>query len=133
MEGEGVVSSSAEFASLKEEFGPYLTHIRRRWLAEQAVWEQRQKEAWEAACEAATILRTRFAADQVLAFGSLVHPGRFSDRSDIDLAVSGILPAFFFKAWAVAGASCPFELDLVDLADCSPALRDLIEEEGVPL
>lgn len=66
-------------------------------------------------------------------FGSLVHSGRFSERSDVNLAVSGIQPASFFRAWAVGGASCPFELDLVDLADCSPTLRKLIEEEGVPV
>lgn len=43
--------------------------------------------------------------------------GRFSDRSDIDLAVDGIPPAACFRAWAEAGASCPFELDLVERSD----------------
>jgi len=44
----------------------------------------------------AAILRTHFCAQKVVAFGSLVHPGRFTDQSDIDLAVSGIPPATFF-------------------------------------
>jgi predicted nucleotidyltransferase len=120
-------------APSEERYAVYLPHIRRRWLAEQAAWEQRRQQAWDAAREAATILRLRFGADRVIAFGSLVHHGRFAECSDVDLAVSGIRPASFFRAWAVVGASCPFELDLVDLADCSPALRKLIEEEGVPL
>jgi predicted nucleotidyltransferase len=133
VEANGTAALPDESLSLMEEFAAYLPHIRRRWLAQQLAWKERQEEAWEAAREAATLLRTRFAAEKVIAFGSLVHPGHFSDRSDIDLAVSGIQPAVFFKAWAVAGGSCPFALDLVDLSDCAPALRDLIEGEGMPL
>lgn len=133
MEAKGTAPLTDESLSLMEEFAPYLPHIRRRWLAQQLVWKERQEAAWEAAREAATLLRTRFAAETVIAFGSLVHPGHYSDRSDIDLAVSGIQPTVFFKAWAAAGGSCPFELDLVDLSDCAPALRDLIEREGIPL
>jgi len=133
VETKGTAPSTAESLSLVDEFAAYLPHIRRRWLAQQSAWKQRQEKAWEAAREVAAILRTGFAADSVIAFGSLVHPGRFSDRSDIDLAVSGIQPAMFFKAWAAAGVSCPFGLDLVDLSDCAPALRDLIEREGMAL
>jgi predicted nucleotidyltransferase len=120
-------------ASPEEEFAAYLPHIRRRWLAQRERGERCREEAWEAACEVAALLRTRFGARRVVAFGSLVHPDFFSARSDIDLAVSGIPPAAFFKAWAAAGDACPFALDLVDLHDCSPALRRLIMEEGVEL
>jgi predicted nucleotidyltransferase len=120
-------------ASALDEYAAYLPHIRRRWQAQQAAWQARQREAWSAAHEVAGLLRERFAAEQVIAFGSLVHPGRFTDRSDLDLAVSGIPKARFFAAWAAAMLSSAFELDLVDLADCSPALRDLIEREGVAL
>jgi predicted nucleotidyltransferase len=69
----------------------------------------------------------------VIAFGSLVNPAQFTDRSDIDLAVSGISAKQFFTAWAAAASICPFELDLVDLADCDPVLGDLIEREGIHL
>jgi len=117
----------------EEEFAAYLPHVRRRWLAHQAALERRREEAWMAAREMATLLRVRFGAERVVVFGSLVHPGSFSERSDIDLAVSGIPPASFFKAWAAAGDLGPFELDLVDLRDCSPALHELIEKEGVEL
>jgi predicted nucleotidyltransferase len=126
-------SMTAADAPPEEIYADYLPHIRRRWLAQQEAWKQRRQEAWDAAREIAAILRLCFGAEQVIALGSLVHSGRFSERSDVDLAVSGIRPASFFRAWAVAGASCPFELDLVDLADCSPTLRKLIEEEGVPV
>jgi predicted nucleotidyltransferase len=117
----------------EEEFAAYLPHIRRRWLARQEAGERRRAQAWQAAREVAALLRDRFDAQRVVAFGSLVRPGLFSERSDVDLAVSGIPPRAFFKAWAAAADVCPCELDLVDLADCSEALRRLIEEEGVEL
>ena len=79
------------------------------------------------------LLRARYYATQVIAFGSLAHPERFDQRSDIDLAVAGIPSHAFFGAWAAAGADCAFSLDLVDLGDCSPAFRELIPREGKPL
>jgi predicted nucleotidyltransferase len=133
MEPRDIALATSDRRSLQEEFAPYLPQIRQRWLAQQSAWKLRQEVAWEAARLVATLLRARFAADKVIAFGSLVHPGHFSDRSDIDLAVSGIQPADFFKAWAAAAQASPFELDLVDLSDCCSALRDLIEREGRPL
>jgi predicted nucleotidyltransferase len=117
----------------EEEFAAYLPHVRRRWLARQEAGERRRGQAWKAAREVATLLRGRFDAQRVVAFGSLVGPDFFSERSDVDLAVSGIPPKVFFKAWAAAADACPFQLDLVDLADCSAALQRLIEEEGVEL
>jgi predicted nucleotidyltransferase len=94
---------------------------------------RRRDAAWESARRIAALLRARYNATQVIAFGSLVHPERFDERSDIDLAVAGIPPEVFFGAWAAAGADCAFSLDLVDLGDCSPALRELIAREGRPL
>ena len=116
-----------------EAYSAYLPYIRQRWLTQQVAWQRRQQEAWTAARQVAGILYRQFGAGQVIAFGSLVHPGRFGDHSDLDLAVAGIPPARFFRAWATAGAASPFELDLVDLADCAPTLRDRIEQEGVLL
>ncbi len=133
METTGSASISADGVSPVEEFASYLPAIRRRWLADQETARQRQTAAWEAARQAASLLRTRFGAQKVIAFGSLVRAGRFSERSDIDLAVAGIPPAEFFRTWDTVASSCPFDLDLVDLADCSPALRDLLEQEGVAL
>jgi uncharacterized protein len=124
-------AESTEDVLPEDDFSAYLPHIRRRWLAQQAAAERQRQAAWVAAREVAALLRAQFGAERVVAFGSLVRAGTFSERSDIDLAVSGISPAAFFKAWAAAGAVCPFELDLVDLRDCSPALRQLIEGEGI--
>ncbi|HJX10447.1 MAG TPA: hypothetical protein VJ733_08085 [Candidatus Binatia bacterium] len=73
-------------------------------------------------------------ATRVMAFGSLTRTGVFDARSDIDLAEEGIPVSKFWSASADAAAVVgQFELDVVDLGDCQPALRDIILREGVSL
>lgn len=124
---------SAPTVDLGHKYAAYLPGIRQRWRQHHDELARRRGAAWAAARRIAALLRARYAATQVIAFGSLVHPERFDERSDIDLAVAGISAEVFFKAWAAAGAECTFSLDLVDLHDCSPALREVIEQEGVML
>jgi predicted nucleotidyltransferase len=125
--------NSTPVLELSQKYAAYLPGIHRRWRERHDELTRRRNEAWGAARRIATLLRARYDATQVVAFGSIVHPERFDERSDIDLAVAGISPDAFFGAWAAAGADCAFSLDLVDLRDCSPALRKLIEQEGVSL
>ena len=115
-------------------FAAYLPHIRRRWLAEQASWRDRRARAWEAARRAAALLRGQYGAATVLAFGSLTGEGQYDADSDIDLAVSGIPPGKFFRAWADAGnVTGEFDLDLIDLLDCGPVLLAKISADGKSL
>ena len=115
------------------EFATYLPHIRRRRLEEQAGWKQRRTKGWEKALRAAAVLRGHGAL-RVVAFGSLVRTGRYDDRSDIDLAEEGIAADEFWRAFAEASRVAEdFELDVVDLACCEIALRNVILQEGVPL
>jgi len=68
----------------------------------------------------------------VVAFGSLAHRAWFSSWSDIDLAAWGIPPDQFYRAVAaVTGINSEFEVDLVDLEGCRPAVRQFIEREGI--
>jgi predicted nucleotidyltransferase len=93
---------------------------------------ERRSRAWETARTAADLLRRRFGATHVVVFGSLAHDEWFTRCSDIDLAASGIPPDAFFRAVAaVTGLSAEFKVDLVDPQDCRPALRQVIEREGV--
>jgi predicted nucleotidyltransferase len=118
---------------MSEMFAQYLPHIRRRWQQDKASWQHRRERAWERARRAAAVLRTH-GASEVIAFGSLVGQGLFDEHSDIDLATSGIPIKQFFRAWADAAAVVgDFELDVVDMAECSPALLEKIRAEGVPL
>lgn len=113
-------------------FAAYLPGIRQRRLKEQKSWQERRERAWASARRAAAVLH-QYGASQVIAFGSLVRQGPFDERSDIDLAVEGIAAAQFFRAAAAAAAECELELDVIDWADASPAVREEIRRDGVPL
>jgi predicted nucleotidyltransferase len=119
---------------MSEQYSAYLPHIRQRWADEQAGWEKRRQQAWAVARQIAGMLRTIYGADQIIAFGSLIGTGPFDDQSDIDLALSGVSPADFFRAYAQAMAiTSTFKLDLIDLDDCSTQMRQTISQSGVPL
>lgn len=119
---------------MSEPYSAYMPHIRQRWADEQAGWEKRRQQAWAAAYQIAGMLRAAYDADQIIAFGSLVGKGPFDDQSDIDLAVSGVSPADFFRAYAQAMTLSPaFKLDLIDLADCPIQMRQSISQSGVYL
>ena len=93
-------------------------------------WEQ----AWKVARRAAQMLRERFGATRVVAFGSLTQGAWFTVWSDIDLAAWGIPPDTFYRAVAwVTGLSSEFEIDLVAMEDCRAALRQAILDEGIDL
>ena len=114
---------------------------REEWRAYQPPDHSNKDEAaerWERAVEgarrAADLLRARYGATQVIAFGSLAHRSSFTPWSDIDLAASGILDSEFFRAVAaVTGLSAEFEIDLVDMKTCRDALRQRIEAEGIEI
>lgn len=95
---------------------------------------ERWERAWQVARRATELLRERFGATRVMVFGSLAHRAWFTPWSDIDLAAWGIPPDAFYRAVAlVSGLSQEFEIDLVGMEDCRPALRRGIEREGVEL
>ena len=80
------------------------------------------------------MLRERFGAERVVAFGSLARGDVFTFRSDVDLAVWGVPPHLFYRAVAAAtGISSEFEVDLVDPGDCAPGFRRRLAAGGVSL
>jgi predicted nucleotidyltransferase len=90
--------------------------------------------AWETARTAAQLLRERFGADRVAAFGSLTHRDWFSRWSDVDLAAWRIPAEQFYRAVAaVTGISSEFQVNLVDPDACGTSLRRSIEREGIDL
>ena len=95
---------------------------------------ERWERAWEVARTIARLLRDEFSATRVIAFGSLAHRAWFTAWSDIDLAAWGIPADRFYRAVAAAtGLSSDFEVDLVDPESCRPAVRKVIEREGMDL
>jgi predicted nucleotidyltransferase len=79
--------------------------------------------------KAADVLRS-FGATDVYLFGS-VAKGTHNDRSDIDLAVSGIPPEFFFKAMGTTMNTIKREFDLVEL-DEKNLFVDYLKSQGKP-
>jgi predicted nucleotidyltransferase len=90
-----------------------------------------QHEAQELAMRCATVLRHRFGARRVIPFGSVVEGGTWHAGSDLDLAVEGIAPEQFFRAWAAIRQLLPpgLEVDLVDLEHAGEAIRARILQE----
>lgn len=112
----------------------YKRTARRRWQAEQERVRQRRERAWQLARQAADLLKTEYGVTQVRVFGSLIHPGRFNQWSDVDLAAWGLTSSNWLRAMAAVRAlSDEIEVNLVDVACCSPALLKAIKREGVEL
>lgn len=117
-----------------EQMERYKQTARARWQAEKARENVQRKEAWTLARKAATLLKEAYGVQRVVVFGSLTHPGRFTLWSDVDIAAWGLTSANWLRAAAdVRSLSDQIELNLVDVACCSPELLAAIEREGVLL
>jgi uncharacterized protein len=97
---------------------------------------RRREEAWRLAQMIAQMLRKRFQATRVLAFGSLARKDAFTLWSDIDLAVWGIPPEEYYAAAGTAldiGLENGIKVDVVDPDVCGRKFLSVIEEEGIEL
>lgn len=111
-----------------------LEAIRKRRAKNRAQIAKRRRRAYTAALKAAKLLKEKFGAKEVILFGSLARRGSFTLYSDIDLAARGIDPLKFYAASAaIERVDLNFQIDLVDLEFCLPALRENIEKDGKPL
>ena len=73
----------------------------------------------------------KYRPTRIYQWGSLLHPGAFSEKSDIDIAVEGIASSDDFLA--LYGEACEltrFELDLVQIEKAYPAHAASIRERG---
>ena len=96
--------------------------------------ERRRERAWQVARRAAALLRDRFGATRVVAFGSLARGEGFTRWSDVDIAAWGISPSDTFRAVAaVLDVDSEIQVNLVDVAICRPALLASIERDGIDL
>ncbi|MFW6171219.1 MAG: nucleotidyltransferase family protein [Planctomycetota bacterium] len=94
----------------------------------------RRERAWCAAREASRLVKDRFGATRVVVFGSLVHRGRFTWWSDVDLAAWGLRPRDTLRAMGAVGElEREIPINLVDVATCKSELRAAIERDGVDL
>lgn len=109
------------------------TAKRRRELDRPAEIERR-KVGWAVARQAAELLHTRFNASRVVVFGSLVHDGRFTRWSDVDIAAWGLAAKDSLSALgAVMDLDVGIEVNLVDVNTATPALLAVIIEDGIEI
>ena len=112
----------------------YLATARAREAERQAALEAHRARALDVARQAALVLKTAFGARRVVLFGSLARGGKVSWRSDVDLAVWDVPADRYFVAVGRLQAIDPtVAVDVVRVEDAPPALRAVIDAEGVEL
>ena len=104
------------------------------------VWKNRVIEesglhrAWQTAYEVATLLYEQFGATQVVVFGSLTDPMAFTNRSDIDIAVSGLSNDAYDKAYGkVVYFDAPFKIDFVNFDTSEGRFRERIKHQAISI
>ena len=114
-----------------------LTACRKRL---EQVWKNRKVDeallhrAWDTAYQVATLLYEEFGATQVVVFGSLTDPMAFTDRSDIDIAVSGLSNEAYDKAYGkVVYFDAPFKIDFVNFDTSKGLFRERIKYQAIPI
>ena len=119
--------SATEFEEYRRAARSQSRHAERELVA-------RQQRAWRMAGAASRLLKDRFGATRVVAFGSVARPGCFTRWSDLDLAAWGLGPTDTFRAMsAVAELDRNISVNLVDIGTCRAELRAAIEREGINL
>lgn len=94
----------------------------------------RRRRLLRKARQASALLRSAYGARRVVLFGSLAHKAWLTTDSDLDLAVEGLPPRVYFRAWdEVERLVGEARVDLIDVAEASPSLRAAIEREGMEL
>lgn len=113
-----------------------LTSLARSWrersTARRAARERRAAKLALAAAKAADVLVDEFGAEEVWLFGSLAA-NRIHERSDVDIAASGIPNERYFKALTRVSALVGAPVDLVPLESASASLSRRIRTRGVRL
>lgn len=113
----------------KLNYDSYIKIWKKRCITKKKENLELKDKAYQEARDLANILYTRYFATRVYLFGSLPEE-RFSERSDIDLAVEGLAGATFFQAVGELLLKSSFSVNLIPLEDCSENLRQKIINSG---
>jgi len=109
----------------------YIDYLHKCKEAEKKQNLLRQKEALKVANSIIVMLKKKYRPKEVYIFGSILTPQFFSQRSDIDIAISGIDNSLYWKALSDSNLLAKdFKLDMVDLADCRASIKKTILERG---
>ena len=105
--------------------------LRRREADRQHKLDERFRTAWEEFHGIVEMIAGEFAPRRIWQWGSLLHRPRFSERSDIDIALEGLGSAErLFQVYARAEELSTFPLDIVELERIEPEYAHLIRTTG---
>jgi predicted nucleotidyltransferase len=77
------------------------------------------------------MIRRKYAPRRIYQWGSLLHPERFTEISDIDIAVEGVGSVeSFFALLRDAEALSGFPLDIVEIERIHPLHAESIKKKG---
>ena len=108
--------------------GKFKTDVLDRALAR----KRQEREALRVAVQARALKlleESPVALDEAILFGSVVRPGRFSARSDVDVAVPDLEPRAYFALMGHLEDGLKREINLVPLDTCHFA--DSIRRSGL--
>jgi len=82
--------------------------------------------------ECAKLLKDKYGAEKIYLIGSLADGGRYTEYSDIDLAVVGLSAALYFKALSdlMRRYFSLTKIDLIPFEDCSKEFQEKIINYG---
>lgn len=96
--------------------------------ARAAGWERQRQSTLSRLEELLELAAERFGLRRAVIFGSIIAPGRFTDQSDVDVAVIDLPSEAFFPLAAFLSVGLEREVDLVWLDDLHFA--DVIRRDG---
>lgn len=108
-----------------------IAFLERREAARQRELDARFRTAWVDFDRIVAMIAREFAPRRIWQWGSLLHRRRFSERSDIDIAVEGLGSAErLFRLHARAEALTRLPLHIVELERIQPEYAHLIRTAG---
>lgn len=105
--------------------------LREKDCRRQRSLDERFENAWADFESISAMIIRDYPVTGVYQWGSLLHRDKYSEISDIDIAVTGNLtPEEFFSMLGKAMAMSSFSVDLVELDKIHPSHADSIKRSG---
>ncbi len=105
--------------------------LRNKKKQKQALIERRFQKAWDGFEQITAMIWKTYKPRAIYQWGSLLNRDRFSDISDIDIALTGDIPAeAFFEMYGKAMEMTDLALDIIELDKIHPLHAQSIREKG---
>ena len=97
----------------------------------QKILDERFKQAWQDFNTIVKQLINHYQPKRIIQWGSLLDRNQFTEMSDIDIAIEGILSAeIMFQIYGDIMKLSDFDVDIVQLEKIEPEFAEIIKEKG---